>query len=88
MNYLLFSQDQDQPIKWFTKFDKEAIKIEIINHLKEHKTDVLELCKEYSKTDLKNYVGYNIISFYQNNKEVPSKVVIRGNKEYFKPLTN
>jgi hypothetical protein len=76
------------PVKWFTKFDKEEIKTEIINHLKEHKTDVLEFCKEFSKKDLKRYVGYNIIDFYQNNKEVPSKVVLRGNKEYFKPLTN
>lgn len=88
MNYLLFSQNQEQPIKWFTKFDKEGIKTEIINHLKEYKTDVLEFCKEYSKTDLKRYVGYNIIDFYQNNNEVPCKVVLRGNKEYFKSLTN
>jgi len=88
MNYLLFSQDQEQPIKWFSKFDKEEIKTEIINHLKEHKTDVLEFCKDFSKTDLKKYVGYNIIDFYQNNKEVPSKVILRGNKEYFKPLRN
>jgi hypothetical protein len=88
MNYLLFSQDQEQPIKWFTKFDKEEIKTEIINHLKEHKTDVLEFCKEYSKKELKRYLGYNIIDFYQNNKEVPSKVILRGGKEYFKPLVN
>jgi len=88
MNYLLFSQEQNQPIKWFSKFDKEEIKREIINHLKNAKTDVLEFCKEYSKTDLKKCVGYNLIAFYQNNNEVASKVILRGNKEYFKRLTN
>jgi len=29
MNYLLFSQNQEQPIKWFTKFDKEEINTKI-----------------------------------------------------------
>ena len=28
MAHLLFSQEQEQPIKWFEKFDKEEIKTE------------------------------------------------------------
>ena len=88
MAHLLFSQEQDQPIKWFDKFDKEEIKKEIVRHLQENKTDVLELCREYSKKDVKRYYGNEIISFYQSNPKTnePSKVVLRGNKEYFKTL--
>ena len=75
------------PIKWFEKFDKERIKTEITKHLKENTTDVLEFCREFSAKDLKKYVGYEIIDFYQNNpKNIPSKIITKGNKEYFKPL--
>ena len=87
MAHLLFSQEQDQPIKWFEKFDKEEIKTEIKKWLTENPTDTLEHCKEYSKKDLKKYVGYEIINFYENNKNgVPSLVFSRGEKEYYKPL--
>ena len=55
--------------------------------LTENPTDTLEHCKDYSKKDLKKYVGYEIINFYENNKVgVPSLVFIRGGKEYYKPL--
>lgn len=86
--YLLYSQNQEMIVKWFDKFDKEEIKKEIVRHLQESKTDVLELCREYSKKDVKRYYGNEIISFYQNNPKTnePSKVVLRGNKEYFKTL--
>ena len=79
MAHLLFSQEQDQPIKWFEKFDKEEIRTEIKKWLTENPTDTLEHCKEDS--------GYKIINFYENNKVgFPSLVVIRGEKEYYKPL--
>ena len=86
--YSLYSQNQEMIVKWFDKFDKEEIKKEIVRHLQENKTDVLELCREYSKKDVKRYYGNEIISFYQNNPKTnePSKVVLRGNKEYFKTL--
>ncbi len=87
MAHLLFSQEQEQPIKWFEKFDKEEIKTEIKKWLTENPTDTLEHCKEYSKKYLKKYIGYEIINFYENNKVgVPSLVSIRGEKEYYKPL--
>ena len=82
MAHLLFSQEQDQPIKWFEKFDKEEIKTEIKKWLTENPTDTLEHCKEYSKKDLKKYVGYEIVNLYENNKAgVASLVFIRGEKE-------
>ena len=69
------------------KFNKEEIKTEIKKWLTENPTDTLEHCKEYSKKDLKKYMGYEIINFYENNKiGVPSLVFIRGEKEYYKPL--
>lgn len=87
MAQLLFSQEQDQSIKWFDKFDKEEIKTEIKKWLSENPTDTLEHCKEYSKKDLKKYAGYEIVNFYGNNKAgEPSLILYRGTKEYFKPL--
>jgi len=85
-NYLLFSLEQDMPIKWFEKFDKEEIKTAIINHLTEHKTDQLEFCREFSAKDLKKYIGYEIIDFYQNNNNKVCKVITKGNREFYKPL--
>jgi hypothetical protein len=87
ITHLLYSQDQEITVKRFDKFDKESIKTEIINHLKEHKTDVLEHCREFSKIDNEEYYGNEIINFYQNNKNgVPCSVLTKNNKEYFKPL--
>ena len=51
--HLLFSQAQDQIIMSFDSFDKELIKKGIIEYLTENPTDVVEHCREYSKTDLK-----------------------------------
>jgi len=88
MSYLLFSSEQNQPVKWFEKFDKEEIKTAIKNWLKENPTDSLEYCKEFSKKDLKKYIGYEIINIYENNKlGTASLVFIRGAKTYYKPLT-
>jgi hypothetical protein len=85
--HLLYSQDQEIIVKRFDKFDKESIKTEIINHLKEHKTDVLEHCREFSKKDNEEYYGNEIINFYQNNKKgIPSLLLTRNNREHLKPL--
>jgi hypothetical protein len=85
--HLLYSQDQEIIVKRFDKFDKESIKTEIINHLKEHKTDVLEHCREFNKTDNEEYYGNEIINFYQNNKNgIPSLLLTRNNREHLKPL--
>ena len=84
MKHLLYSQEQNQPIKWFEKFDKEEIKTEVVNWLKDNPTDTLEHCKK----DLRKYAGNEIINFYENKNAVPCLVVLRGTKEYYKPLDN
>lgn len=87
MKYSLFSQNTDQNIAWFDKFDKEQIKQAIIGHLEQNKDDVLEYCKEFPKNDTRKYYGNEILAFYGNNKNgVPSKIITRGNNEYFKSL--
>jgi hypothetical protein len=88
MKHLLFSQDKDMPIQWFDKFDAAEIKGAIIKHLTENPADVLEHCKEYSKEDIKKYYGHEILNFYKcNSGGVPSKVILKGNKELTKPLS-
>ena len=87
MTNLLYSQDKQQPVKWFDRFDKELIKEAIKEHLKDNPDDTVEHCKQYIKTNVNKYYGYNIISFYQNNKKGEAcKVILKGNKEYLKVL--
>ena len=83
--HLLFSQDNDNVIKWFDKFDKESIKSTIVEHLTQNPNDVLEHCKEYSKSDLRKWAGFEIINFYGVNPETKeiSKILTKGNKDYY-----
>lgn len=85
--HLLFSQDLDNVIQWFDKFDKDFIKTAIVEHLKHYPTDVLEHCKEFSKSDLRKFAGYDIINFYKlnSNGEV-CKIITKGNKDYLLKL--
>lgn len=86
MVHALYSQDQDQVIKWFDKFDKSAIKEVIKEHLIKHPKDTVEHTKEHK--GIKKFYGMEIINFYKNNSNnKPSKVIIRGNKEYLKTLS-
>jgi hypothetical protein len=88
MKHHLFSQDNDMLIATFDKFDREVIKNEIINHLRVCPLDTVEHCKDYTKHELKRFVGYNIINFYRvnpKNKKV-SLIVTRGNKEYYRSI--
>lgn len=87
MKHLLFSQINDVPIQWFDTFDKITIKNAIIKHLSDNKNDVIEHCKEFNKSDLRKFSGYNIINFYKCNSEgKPCKVVIINNKEFLQIL--
>lgn len=88
MAHLIYSQLEETPIKFFDKFDKEVIRTEIIKHLSNNPTDVVELCKEFSKKDLKRYVGYDIISVYGINPKngQPSLIITKNNREYYKSL--
>lgn len=88
LQHSLFSHNEDRSIKWFDKFDKQAIKEAIVEHLTTNPTDTLEHCKEFSKSDLRRFVGNEIINFYSvnpKNKKI-SLVITKGNKEYFKAL--
>lgn len=81
----LFSQNQDIHVKWFDGFNKEAIKAAIIEHLQQFPDDVIEHTKEYDS--LKKNYGMEIINFYKVHSGKPSLIVLKGNKEYYKPLT-
>lgn len=88
MKHALFSHDQDMYIEWFEKFDANTIKESIINHLTKFPADTLEHTKEYSKEDVKKYYGMEIINFYKCNKGgAPCKVILKGNKEFTKPIS-
>lgn len=88
MKHSLFSQNQDMPVKWYDKFDKQAIKTDIIALLSNDPTDVIEHCKEFSKADQRKYVGQEILNFYEINpkSKQPSKIVIVGDRKLYKPL--
>lgn len=87
MKHSLFSQNEDRTIKWYDKFDADKIKKDIVQRLEEDPTDVIEHCKEYSKEDIKKYYGNEIINFYKVNRVgKPSKVILKGDKEYYQPL--
>lgn len=90
MKHLLYSQDLELNIAYFEKFDKEAIKREIIKHLKDNPTDTLEHCKEFSKQDIRKHYGNEILNFYECNPKTkePSKVIIKDDKQYYKTLQN
>jgi hypothetical protein len=88
MNHYLFSQEQDMLVASFDKFDRTTIKNEIINHLRVCPNDTIEHCKDYTKNELKRFMGYNILNFYRvnpKNKKV-SLIVTRGNKEYYRNI--
>jgi hypothetical protein len=90
LTHSIFSQDLDQPIAYFTTYNKEDIRNEIKEHLTKYPTDTLEHCREYNKKSepVKGQYGTEIINFYavnpKNNK--PSLIVTRNNKEYYKSI--
>ena len=88
MNHYLFSQEKDMLVSTFEKFDRTTIKREIIQHLKENPTDVLEHCKDFTRNEIKRFYGYNILNHYKvnpNNNKV-SLIITKGNKEYYRNI--
>lgn len=88
MAHYLFSQNQDMLVTSFASFNKELIKKEIIELLRKNPNDVIEHCKDYNKSDIKKYLGFNILNLYminpKNNKA--SLVVNRNGNEYFRKI--
>lgn len=88
MAHYLFSQDNDMLIESFDKFDRDAIKKEIINHLIVNPLDTVEHLKDYSKNEYKRFSGYKIVNLYAvnpKNKKV-SLIITRGYKQYFRNI--
>jgi len=85
--HYLYSQDADTRIVEFEKFDRDAIKTNILVHLLKEPTDVIEHLKEVYKDSFG--VGVEIINFYGINPKTnqPSRIITKGNKDYYQPLT-
>jgi hypothetical protein len=85
--YYLYSVDEDKKILTLNKeekFDKDMIRYRIIHHLNENPNDCLEWCKVDNNKDT---VGDDIIDFYEMNKKgYPSKVILKGNRTFYKKL--
>jgi len=88
MEYSLYSQNKDMVIEFFEKFDCKKIKESIIRSLREDSSDTIELCREYSKSDIKRFYGYEIISFFEINPQSQkvSKCILKGDKKYYRSI--
>lgn len=86
-NYMIYSQNQNICVKYFEKFDKEQIKISLIELLNKDNTDILEFCKEPSGKDLRKFYGYEILDYFALNKKGElCKIITKNNKEYLKKV--
>lgn len=84
MAHYISSFDTDEIIENFDTFDKDKIKDAIVKHLQKNPTDTVTLYKVSKNTE---FYGNDLIDFFGNNKKGnPSKIITKGNKEYFKEL--
>ena len=90
MAHYLFSMDSETMIASFDKFNKEAIKKAIIGHLKQNPNDCVEHCKDFSKSDFRQYYGHEILNFYKVNvmNSKISKVVTKDNRTLYVSIEN
>lgn len=88
LKHMLFSQNEDRYIKYFDKFDREAIKNSIVEHLTRYQGDTIEHCKEFNTANIKRFYGDEIINFYEINPKngKVSKIIMKGNKKYYLKL--
>ena len=84
MHYIS-SDDTCDVIERFETFDSVKIKDSILNHLKENPSDTVTL---YKVNTNKKYYGDDVIDFFSVNPKSgkPCKIVLKGNKEFFKEL--
>lgn len=88
MEHFLFSDHAVGIMSYFEKYDKEAIRKAIKEHLFANPNAIIEHCKNYSKSDYKKFLGHEIINLYEMNPKnnLPSLIVTRGNKTYYKTI--
>jgi hypothetical protein len=77
IGHSLFSHNEDKTVFTYTYFDENAIKKDIVDHLKENPEDTIEHCL---KGDIINFYEVN-----QKNGRI-SKCVLTGEKTYYKAL--
>ena len=72
----------------FETFNAKEMTNLIINHLKENPSAMVTHEKEFAPHLKKKYYGNEIIDIYEINPKTkePSKVIIKGNRTYYKTL--
>lgn len=85
--YYLESLDTNKTIATFEVFNKEAIKAAIVTHLANNPLEFIEYSKDYKQPT--KYAGTEHLGLFANNplNNQPCKVIIKGEREYWKPLT-
>lgn len=82
MKHYLFNSDNER-IDLFEQYNEVAIRKSIVAYLTANPREMLT--HERDNNDQRT-VGNDIINFYQMHNGKPCKVVLRGNKEFYKPL--
>lgn len=85
--YYLESLDTGKTIQDFKNFDREQILQCILRYLANNPNETIEYSKDYKKPT--KYAGTEHLGLYANNPftNEPCKVIIKGEKEYYIPLT-
>lgn len=85
--YYLYSDRFDRDIAHFDTFDREAIHKGITDHLGTFTNDTVSYERDLTKEEAKKFAGRHIIDFYCCHKGIVCKVISRGGKDYYRPLT-
>ena len=86
--YYLESIDTGKTIATFEVFNRDAIRDEIFKHLAANPTETIEYSKDYKKPT--KYAGTEHLDLFANNPKTnqPCKIIFKGQKEYYKTLTD
>ena len=76
MKYELYSQQTDQRIAAWGQFNRNEVKVAIVNHLKAHINDTVEY-----------EIDGRLVDFYELRHGHVMRCVIKGDREFFKKLT-
>jgi hypothetical protein len=81
--------ENDKLIESFNEFDADKIKTATIKFLTENPNGMVEHCKDPSPEDRKKFWGKESINAYEVNTATKQicKIVVKGNKIYYKPIT-